>query len=89
MAFFHSGESSRVERTIGHTHALGLSCEEHAGKIVSLMSEYCLCQRVKPPSDPKSPFTSDADYIAALQVPCHALPYLEKMLLGFVRRITP
>jgi len=42
--------------------------EEHASKIVSLMSEYCLCQRVKPPSDPKSPFTSDADYIAALQV---------------------
>ena len=41
--------------------------EEHASKIVSLMSEYCLCQRVKPPSDPKSPFTSDADYIAALQ----------------------
>eukprot|EP00434_Breviolum_minutum_P025284 symbB.v1.2.022338.t1/scaffold1934.1/size95668/4 len=41
--------------------------EEHAGKIVSLMSEYCLCQRVKPPSDPKSPFTSDADYISALQ----------------------
>lgn len=42
--------------------------QEHAGKIVSLMSEYCLCQRVKPPSDPKSPFTSDADYISALQV---------------------
>lgn len=42
--------------------------EEHASKIVSLMSEYCLCQRVKSPSDPKSPFTSDADYIAALQV---------------------
>eukprot|EP00435_Cladocopium_sp_Y103_P052249 s203_g16.t1 len=41
--------------------------EEHASKIVSLMSEYCLCQRVKPPSDPKSPFTSDADYISALQ----------------------
>ncbi|CAK9031234.1 Polyubiquitin [Cleaved into: Ubiquitin] [Durusdinium trenchii] len=41
--------------------------EEHAGKIVSLMSEYCLCQRVKPPSDPKSPFANDADYIAALQ----------------------
>eukprot|EP00913_Durusdinium_trenchii_P006710 g6307.t1 len=41
--------------------------QEHAGKIVSLMSEYCLCQRVKPPSDPKSPFANDADYIAALQ----------------------
>merc|ERR1712071_104572 len=41
--------------------------EEHAGKIVSLMSEYCLCQRVKPVSDPKTPFKSEADYIAALQ----------------------
>merc|ERR1712227_708811 len=25
--------------------------EEHCGKIISLMSEYCLCQRVKPESD--------------------------------------
>jgi len=41
--------------------------EEHAGKIVSLMSEYCLCQRVKPVSDPKTPFASEADYVAALQ----------------------
>jgi len=32
-----------------------------------LVSEYCLCQRVKPPSDPKSPFKSEHDYIAALQ----------------------
>ena len=42
--------------------------KEHAGKIVSLMSEYCLCQRVKPCGDPKSPFKSDDEYIAALQV---------------------
>merc|ERR1712050_12177 len=41
--------------------------EEHASKIISLMSEYCLCQRVKPVSDPKTPFKSEADYIAALQ----------------------
>jgi len=41
--------------------------EEHATKIVSLVSEYCLCQRVKPVADPKSPFKSEADYIAALQ----------------------
>ena len=41
--------------------------EEHAGKIITLMSEYCLCQRVKPVSDPKTPFSSEADYIAALQ----------------------
>merc|ERR1719416_330086 len=41
--------------------------EEHASKIIALMSEYCLCQRVKPTSDPKTPFKSDAEYIAALQ----------------------
>merc|ERR1712190_562469 len=41
--------------------------EEHSGKIISLMSEYCLCQRVKPVGDPKSPFKEEKDYIAALQ----------------------
>merc|ERR1712178_284970 len=41
--------------------------EEHASKIITLMSEYCLCQRVKPVSDPKTPFKSEADYISALQ----------------------
>merc|ERR1712071_234164 len=41
--------------------------EEHCGKIISLMSEYCLCQRVKPTSDPKTPFKSDQEYIEALQ----------------------
>merc|ERR1711924_156233 len=41
--------------------------EEHCSKIITLMSEYCLCQRVKPVSDPKTPFKSEADYIAALQ----------------------
>merc|ERR1712059_162658 len=41
--------------------------EEHASKIITLMSEYCLCQRVKPVSDPKTPFKSEADYMAALQ----------------------
>merc|ERR1711972_743066 len=41
--------------------------EEHCGKIISLVSEYCLCQRVKPVTDPKTPFKSEADYIAALQ----------------------
>lgn len=41
--------------------------EEHASKIIALMSEYCLCQRVKPVSDPKTPFKSEADYISALQ----------------------
>merc|ERR1712113_1137382 len=41
--------------------------EEHAGKIIQLMSEYCLCQRVKPVGDPKSPFKEEKDYLAALQ----------------------
>merc|ERR1712157_154865 len=41
--------------------------EEHAGKIISLMGEYCLCQRVKPVGDPKSPFKEEKDYIAALE----------------------
>ena len=34
--------------------------KEHAGKIITLMSEYCLCQRIKPVSDPKTPFSSEA-----------------------------
>merc|ERR1712232_1098412 len=41
--------------------------EEHCGKIITLISEYCLCQRVKPVGAPKSPFTKEEDYIAALQ----------------------
>merc|ERR1712157_228700 len=41
--------------------------EEHAGKIIQLVGEYCLCQRVKPAGDPKSPFKEEKDYIAALQ----------------------
>merc|ERR1711865_891844 len=40
--------------------------EEHATKIIALMAEYCLCQRVKPVGDPKSPFKEEKDYIAAL-----------------------
>mmetsp|Transcript_2352 Transcript_2352/g.6213 ORF Transcript_2352/g.6213 Transcript_2352/m.6213 type:complete len:105 (-) Transcript_2352:179-493(-) len=35
--------------------------EEHASKIISLISEYCLCQRVK-----KEVFASDKDYADAL-----------------------
>jgi len=41
--------------------------EEHAGKIISQISEYCLCQRVKPIGDPKCPFASEQDYIEALK----------------------
>jgi hypothetical protein len=41
--------------------------EEHAAKIITQITEYCLCQRMKPIGDPKSPFMSEADYTAALQ----------------------
>jgi ubiquitin len=41
--------------------------EEHAGKIITQISEYCLCQRCKPVGDPKSPFASEADYVEALK----------------------
>merc|ERR1712014_446855 len=41
--------------------------ETHASKIVALVSEYCLCQRVKPVGAPKSPFTSQDEYVAALR----------------------
>ena len=36
--------------------------EEHANKIITIVSEYCLCQRVK-----KEVFTSDQDYVDALK----------------------
>ena len=36
--------------------------EEHADKIIKLVSEYCLCQRVK-----KEVFKSDEDYVFALK----------------------
>jgi len=41
--------------------------EEHSCKIITSISEYCLCQRVKPVGAPKSPFTTDKDYIDALK----------------------
>merc|ERR1711865_263331 len=43
--------------------------EEHACKIIQLVSEYCLCQRVKPLTDAKSPFKSEEEYVQALT--CH------------------
>merc|ERR1711879_19888 len=36
--------------------------EEHACKIITLISEYCLCQRVK-----KDIFPSDVEYVQALK----------------------
>ena len=41
--------------------------EEHAGKIITLVSEYCLCQRVKPVGAAGSPFTEEKDYLDALK----------------------
>lgn len=37
--------------------------EEHCDKIIHIMSDYCLCQRVKPAS-----FSSKADYLQALEL---------------------
>lgn len=36
--------------------------EEHCSKIITAVSEYCLCQRVK-----KDSFSSEADYVDALK----------------------
>mmetsp|Transcript_1850 Transcript_1850/g.2426 ORF Transcript_1850/g.2426 Transcript_1850/m.2426 type:complete len:214 (-) Transcript_1850:160-801(-) len=41
--------------------------EEHCCKIITAISEYCLCQRVKPVGAPKSPFTNDKDFVDALR----------------------
>ena len=61
-------------KSVGFTHALHLlmcmqlkirwvmTKEEHAAKIIKLVSEYCLCQRVK-----KEVFAEDKDYIDALK----------------------
>jgi ubiquitin len=41
--------------------------EEHCSKIITQISEYCLCQRVKPIGADKCPFASEGDYIDALK----------------------
>ena len=41
--------------------------EEHCGKIITLVSEYCLAQRIKPLADPKTPFKSEDEYVEALK----------------------
>jgi ubiquitin-small subunit ribosomal protein S27Ae len=41
--------------------------EEHCAKIITIISEYCLCQRVKPHGAAKSPFKSEKDFIDALK----------------------
>jgi hypothetical protein len=64
---------------IGELHAKGdaqsfnqmtrwvLTKETHAKHIISTVSEYCLCQRVKPHTAPKSPFATEGDYLDALK----------------------
>jgi len=46
--------------------------EEHAQKIIDLVSNYCLCQRVKPFGSPGSPFDDEKNYVEALKAH-HAL----------------
>merc|ERR1712021_144403 len=41
--------------------------EEHAKKIIDLVADYCLCQRVKPVGAPGSPFTAKEDFMNALE----------------------
>merc|ERR1712187_320556 len=41
--------------------------EEHAGKIMTTMSDYCLAQRCKIPGTAGSPFASDGDYVDTLK----------------------
>merc|ERR1712190_720767 len=41
--------------------------EEHAGKIMTTISDYCLAQRCKIPGTPGSPFETDSDYVDALK----------------------
>ncbi|KAL1524645.1 hypothetical protein AB1Y20_019532 [Prymnesium parvum] len=41
--------------------------EEHCAKIISLVADYCLCQRVKPIGAPGCPFASEGDYVDALK----------------------
>jgi len=41
--------------------------EEHCGKIITLVAEYCLCQRVKPIGVTGCPFASESDYMDAIK----------------------
>ena len=41
--------------------------EEHCSKIITLVGEYCLCQRVKPVGAPGSPFTDEGSFVEALK----------------------
>ena len=40
--------------------------QEHCSKIITLIGEYCLCQRVKKFGATGSPFESEKDYLDAL-----------------------
>jgi len=40
--------------------------EEHCARMITEVSEYCLCQRVKPVGAAGSPFTEEKDFVDAL-----------------------
>jgi len=41
--------------------------EDHCKRIIDEVANYCLCQRVKPPSASGSPFKGEKDYVDALR----------------------
>jgi hypothetical protein len=40
--------------------------EEHCSKIITIIAEYCLCQRVKPFGSAGTPFATEKDYLDAV-----------------------
>lgn len=52
--------------------------EEHCCKVITKISEYCLCQRVKPYGATGSPFQSEKDYIDALKAHHSAMQWAMK-----------
>ena len=63
--------------------------EEHACKIITKISEYCLCQRVKPVGAPGSPFTEEKDFMDALKVTLLCLAIFTWILLSLLPVILP
>ena len=52
--------------------------EEHCNKIIHLIGDYCLCQRVKPNGAAKSPFKTEKDYLDALKAHHQVMIYAMK-----------
>mmetsp|Transcript_7293 Transcript_7293/g.11094 ORF Transcript_7293/g.11094 Transcript_7293/m.11094 type:complete len:214 (-) Transcript_7293:165-806(-) len=65
--------------------------EEHCKNIITTISEYCLCQRVKPFGAAKSPFKSDKDFVDALKahhaVMIAAMKAKQNVDLGFAHKL--